>query len=106
MFQVAQTSFQHCRTCGATEWSKEYGFEECEGGNKEDRQRKNAGQVCQGIMVYWGSGEEGGVIEVVDSVIDLGHVRGLQNLNRMLSALGRGNRPCLLCDVELGGLLS
>ena len=97
MFQVAQTSFQHCRTCGAAE---------------EDRQRrkidreKNAGQVCQGIMVYWGSGEEGGVIEVVDSVIDLGHVRGLQNLNRMLSALGRGNRPCLLCDVELGGLLS
>ena len=42
-----------------------------------------------------------------DSVIDLGprHVRGLQNLSRMFSAHGRGNRPCPLCDEELEGLL-
>ena len=34
------------------------------------------------------------------------HVRVLQNLSRMLSAHGRGNRPCPLCDEELEGLLA
>ncbi len=39
-----------------------------------------------------------------DSVMDLGpkHVRRLQNLSRMLSAHGRGEKPCPLCDEELG----
>ena len=43
-----------------------------------------------------------------DSVMDLGprHVRGLQNLSRMFSVHGRGNRPCPLCDEELEGLLA
>ena len=43
-----------------------------------------------------------------DSVMDLvpRHVRGLQNLSRMLSAHWRGNRPCPLCDEELEGLLA
>ena len=40
--------------------------------------------------------------------MDLGprHVRGLQNLSRMFSAHGKGNRPCPLCDEELEGLLA
>ena len=52
-------------------------------------------------------GKEVGWSKLWDSVIDLGprHVRGLQNLSRMFSAHGRGNRPCPLCDEELEGLL-
>ena len=40
--------------------------------------------------------------------MDLGprHVRGLQNLSRLFSAHGRVNRPCLLCNEELEGLLA
>ena len=43
-----------------------------------------------------------------DSVMELGsrHVRELQNLSRMFSAHGRGNRPCPLCDEELECLLA
>ena len=52
-------------------------------------------------------GKEVGWSKLWDSVMDLGprHVRGLQNLTRMLSAHGRGNRPWPLCDEELKGLL-
>ena len=53
-------------------------------------------------------GKEVGWSKLWDSVMDLGprHVRGLQNLSRMFSAHGRGNRPCLLYDKELEGLLA
>ena len=48
------------------------------------------------------------MVEAADSVMDLGprHVRGLQNLSRMLSAHVRGNRSRLLCGEELEGLLA
>ena len=55
-------------------------------------------------------GKEVGWSKLWDSVMDLGprHVRGLQNLSRMFSAHGRGNRPCPLCtcDEELEGLVA
>ena len=52
-------------------------------------------------------GKEVGWSKLWNSVMGLWprHVRGLQNLSRMFSAHGRGNRPCLLCD-ELEGLLA
>ena len=53
-------------------------------------------------------GKKVGWSKLWDSVMDLGpkHVRGLQNLSRMFSGHGRGNRPCPLCDEELEGLLA
>ncbi len=41
-------------------------------------------------------GKEVGWSKLWNSVMDLGpkHVRGLQNLSRMLSAHGRGEKPC------------
>ena len=37
-----------------------------------------------------------------DDVMDLGswQVRGLQNISRVLSAHGRGSKPCPRCEVE------
>ena len=53
-------------------------------------------------------GKEVGWSKLWDSVMDLGprHVRGLQNLSRMFTAHGRGNRLCPLWDKELEGLLA
>ena len=53
-------------------------------------------------------GKEVGWSKLWDSVMDLGprHVKGLQNLSRMFSVHGRGNRPRLLCDKELESLLA
>ncbi len=41
-------------------------------------------------------------MQVWDCVMDLGprHIRGLQNLSRILSSHGRGSKPCLLCEEE------
>lgn len=53
-------------------------------------------------------GKEATWMKLWDSVMDLGprHIRGLQNLSRVLSSHGRGSKPCPLCEEEnLDGLL-
>ena len=90
-----------------TEWSRERGFQGCKKGNRKIEREKMLERCAEKSQLIVEVEKEVGWSKLWDSVIDLGpkHVRGLQNLSRMFSAHGRGNRPCPLCDEELEGLL-